>query len=747
MSEKKFNIWKIIMALGMLLAFLSFFLTQKKELQVYTYAGEDVPYNYFDEEDAQPITHMVNLKRGSYHVMVDYETESEASCETFMTRSYGQTGGDVVLFVKENNQQDYEIMLYGNADNYYLMSASPDLAISKITFTETRKYYRVLSFIAFLVFFTGFAAVSLKKSGKWDALPGEKKQVLFFIVAIGILSSAPLFTNYLWTGSDDLRFHLMRIEGLSEGIRRGYLPVKMQPLWLNDHGYPVSVMYGDLLLYIPAAIRLIGFPLQTAYKCYVFLINILTAAGSYCVGKTISGSWKKGLVLSFLYTFSVYRIMNLYYRSALGEFTGMALLPFIFLGLWKLFHSQSKKETDRSLLLLLVSYTLLLESHLLSFMMAIVFSVFYCLLNWKAFCKNFLPLVKTAVVTIILNLGFLVPMLDTMAKESMTTIDNDRFNMQEWGLHIPQIFQMFSISTENSGYYTAGQGILDERLMGVGIAFGAVLVLYIWQLVTGYRQVEENLGKEGLGQSKKLFFLTMLCVFMTTYLFPWKWIEGIPGIGSFLAPYQFAWRFTQMALVFGLMLGAYTFKNLDTVVKEGTKTAVLTTICILALITGSFSMEARMQGTTPMYVTGAGGLDTRLAVANGEYLPENTYAVMINRDRPEPEEGCIVTGFAKEKGVMTIWCENPLDRDAYVKVPVIAYRGYHAVSPEYGMEFYISKDYQNVAMVIVPAGYNGTIKVYFKEPKLWRLTEMISIITAILLVIFLWKKKNKKGGL
>lgn len=171
-----------------------------------------------------------------------------------------------------------------------------------------------------------------------------------------------------------------------------------------------------------------------------------------------------------------------------------------------------------------------------------------------------------------------------------------------------------------------------------------------------------------------------------------KWIEAIPGIGSFLAPYQFAWRFTQMALVFGLMLGAYTFKNLDTVVKEGTKTAVLTTICILALITGSFSMEARMQGTTPMYVTGAGGLDTRLAVANGEYLPENTYAVMINRDRPEPAEGCIVTGFAKEKGVMTI-------------------------------------------------------KVYFKEPKLWRLTEMISIITAILLVIFLWKKKNKKGGL
>ena len=75
-----------------------------------------------------------------------------------------------------------------------------------------------------------------------------RKKVLWlvFIVALVCLPLAAPGIEGRW--GQDLGFHLMRIEGIAEGLENGVFPVKMQGLWMEGYGYPVSVYYGDFLL-------------------------------------------------------------------------------------------------------------------------------------------------------------------------------------------------------------------------------------------------------------------------------------------------------------------------------------------------------------------------------------------------------------------------------------------------------------------------------------------------------------------
>lgn len=564
--------------------------------------------------------------------------------------------------------------------------------------------------------------------GEYDS--GEKG-VVFGVLLIAVLSSMPLFTNYLLSSSDDMSFHLMRIEGLAQGLREEIFPVRMQQLWLNGHGYPVSIMYGDFLLYVPALLRLVGFPLQTVFKIYVFMINLATACIAYRCGKRVSGDYKIGLVVSMLYTFSVYRLINLYYRSALGEYTGMAFLPLVFLGLWQLFESSSKEERRHSLMILLASYTLILESHLLSFLMAVVFSGLYCLLNWKAFVKNIVSLVQTGVVTVFLNSWFLVPLIDYLRNQPMNPIDSDRFHMQEWGLLIPQLFQMNSTSTENIGYFPAGDGILQERLMGVGMPFALIILLFLRGVFVHGIAYRSACSKKGWKSQVRMFVLMMLSVWMTCCFFPWLKIEGTPRIGSLLAPYQFAWRFTQMALTFGLFFGAYVLKSSSSFLGKNRCEIVLMLLCAVAVITGLGCVEARLAGSVPLRITSAGGMDTRSAIANGEYLPGETYSQLINADGPEAEEGCEIINYERFGNTMRVSYSNPMEKEAYIKVPFLSYRGYRVIDEQTKYGYNVTLDYQNVIMVIVPPNYAGTFLVYSEVPRSWHYAEAVTLLTLI----------------
>ena len=138
------------------------------------------------------------------------------------------------------------------------------LWIDRIQIIQTRDMERMECFVVFLLIAGAEVLWQIKsRNTKLVRRVRESANVWGALLAGACVASFPCFGYYLPDGFD-LNFHLMRIEEIAGELKNLQFPVRMQTGWLGGYGYPVSIFYGDTLLYIPAVLRLIGFPLQTA---------------------------------------------------------------------------------------------------------------------------------------------------------------------------------------------------------------------------------------------------------------------------------------------------------------------------------------------------------------------------------------------------------------------------------------------------------------------------------------------------
>ena len=137
----------------------------------------------------------------------------------------------------------------------------------------------------------------------------------------------PLFIQ-AFAQADDVCYHLLRIEGLKDGMLDGQFPVVIFPEALAGNGY-LNSMYPYLFLYIPAFLRLLGVSLALSYKTLIFLANIATVAVIYKVLKSMTPSRYACILGTALYILLPYRFTNIYARGALGETLALTFLPLI----------------------------------------------------------------------------------------------------------------------------------------------------------------------------------------------------------------------------------------------------------------------------------------------------------------------------------------------------------------------------------------------------------------------------------
>lgn len=696
----------------------------------------------------------IELDRGSYFVTVDYDMETEAVRITpLMETNYGDDDAESILLLKDNDTKTFELLLPANAKVFYFqmpeLENPNDFTLTSVKIEETNQADRVSFFCLLCIFLLIDVLFFLwDKKQLFEKQTKEQKGVAVCIGLITIFACVPLFVNYLTSGHD-LTFHLMRIEGLAEGLKQGQFPVKMQPLWLNDYGYPVSIMYGDLFLYFPALLRIIGFSLQSAYKIYLASIQLITAVNAYICLKEVAGDRKLGVVGCFLYMFATNRMTNIYYRSAVGEYTALAFLPLVFLGLWYLFGKEDTKETEKRkvFFLLVTGYTCILQTHLLTFNIVIIFSLLYCLLSFKKFRKNFVFLVKTAIITIVLNLCFLVPMADYMLSHNMKVKFASRFeNMQQHGLFVSQLFQMFRFPVSLSGNVMNGVG--GDMAIGIGLTYMLVIALFCFELLTFFvrRKKGEAAEKISVKESVKIFILLCLTLLMSCYFFPWSAIGDIPVIGSFLTPYQFAWRFIGIATFLGVVLCMYALNYLQKLTDRTIKVGAIVVLCTLTLIGSQYLMDNKLSMDDKFKVTSSASIDTRGAVANGEYLFVESSILSIPGANPVPENetDIEIVSYEKKNSKITMECKNSSSEERKIQIPFLDYKGYVAENADTGDTLSMTCDEQHVLSVILPGNFSGKIEVSFRQPWYWRVAEAVSLLMLLILLFVcrkdIWKK-------
>lgn len=577
----------------------------------------------------------------------------------------------------------------------------------------------------------------------------SRRRVFFVLLGITVVSSIPLFTNYIMDGHD-ISFHLFRIEGIRDGLAEGQFPVRIHPNTLYGYGYANPQFYPELLLYFPALLRLCGFSIIAAYKTFLFCLNGLTAFLSYHSFRKIFDSRKLGLLGSGLYTLSLYRLVNVYTRAAVGEASAMAFLPLVAWGLYQILTADTDQPGFRwAFLPLAVGMTGLVATHLLSCEMVLPLLVIVCLVCIKRTLnlRRLASIGMAALVTVLLGLSFLVPMLDYMNYDTYQVFQYSVTDRAHEALNVAQLFPLLPNAVGESN--PLSQGIAGEMPLGIGFVFLLVAVGYpvLRKRAKGAEALEETPPTAGL--ERLCWILGLALLWMTTNLFPWSFLYKLGGLPAQLASMlQFPWRLLAPATLALCICACGCFRLLPLAWPEGkgVRTAILCTVCVVGLFTAVTYCDRFLQESEALKADLFSDLDQTRSVGDAEYLPYGASGMeaYLVSEPANPTAGLTVEEFIKSGAHIAVTVDNAGSQPASVELPLICYLGY-AAKDAAGQTFPLDKGTDTRLRLTVPAGYSGTVSVGFVERPLWRVAEAVTLLTAVALVtLYMFDRKRKE---
>ena len=562
----------------------------------------------------------------------------------------------------------------------------------------------------------------------WLFSPGFRKDPfpLAAVLGITLACSLPLFMNKMVKGYD-CGFHLSRIESLTDGLRRGVFPLRVSTIDLFGWGYMPSIYYGDILLYVPAVLRIIGFSITAAYKGYIFFINLATAAVSYFCFTRTSRNRKAGALMALIYCSGTYRIFDIYVRMAVGEYSAMVFLPMIAAG----FYDLAKKELpDKNAcigdaILMGAGYAGLVCNHLLTTEIALAASViaFVVLLPRMLRPRVLLTFAGGALLAILLAGYYDIPLLDCMKNDVVYIFAGlkDRHSIQRLGAYAAQLFSFFF-------------DVYDERQpLTAGLVSMAALVWAGWLLAS----------RKGNRKILILSVLSLLYLWISSDLCPWNWIEHSPL--KVMTAIQYPWRWIAAArLPLTLLCGELLLSGkLPKWAPAGALAACLVSLCIF---TGQFTTKNIF-----MNLNDTAEIANWNQIGDGEYLPctrdehkeicvDNYYLTdEITAENLDSFE--LLSRDRNNKFVLNV---SGSPQDGSLCLPVLRYRGY-VVRDAQGKAM-VTDDGPNCCIrIAIPAGYSGTVTLTYEEPLLWRIGDVLTILSLLGCLIEAIRLQRKKA--
>lgn len=662
------------------------------------------------------------LNKGTYNITVRYETDTETNYSTVTAGTVSPYGlyADKTPLVSRKNEVTYTVYLLEDVTDFKVRNYYQEgyLIIKDISINETRAYLRMKVFSLLVLFILIDGLWLAYKKNCFSRISQKQYAVVFLVTALAVFTSMQIWDGYL-TDTQDLAFHLLRIEGLKDGLRSGQFPVKMQPNWLDGYGYPVSVYYGDLFLYIPAVLRLVGFPVQFAYSVFIFLMNLATAGIAYWCCVNITQDRLASLVSTALYILVPYRLTDLYERNAFGETLALTFLPLIVYGMYQIFTQDCHAQHfQKRWIPLVIGFTGIIESHVLTCIMCAFFIIIDCIIHWKKVFERerFIVLAKTVIYTSLLNAGFIFPCITSMEGIDITNPYRADIRIQDRGALLTDMFSAY-----NPG---------NTMILSVGAAVGFSLLLYL-TIYIAYRT--DSKVKLFLKEGLHIFVFAILALYMSTAYFPWNRISELLGRNSMIVSnIQFQWRFLGLASVFTMVVCCFALTAMRNVQNGQYYQLALLSVSIIVFITGSYVINTRISNYphfTVYDIDKYGRTDHNV----GEYLLDGTDFRALEPDKVSVGEGVQIGEYNKKYTDITLTCSNQSDSESYVEVPLLYYKQYRAKDGNGNRVDLVCGD-NNVLRVVIPQGFQGSISIHYTQPVFWRICEVISLLMLLAMI-------------
>lgn len=674
---------------------------------------------------------VVEVEKGDYTATICYESDYDQSCQPYVYKTNkGYVKSSPVILDKNANIVSFDFQITEDIDNFELTfwyNGDGDFTVSGISIDRNHNdLKRSIVYLAMILLFVNLIFYYRISSE-------EKKRYLLAMAGIMFVSSIPVF----YTGLDghDLVFHLTRIEGIARELSYGNFPARISSVWMAEHGYPVSIFYGDVLLYIPAVLRLFGFTIDQAYKGFVLIMNVLGVVIAQQCFERIFKKRNLAFLLTLVYMTASYRLVDVYIRTAVGEYCSLIFLPLIALAAYNIYSEGKNDTTKKNLInaaILAVGMSAILTAHTLSAEMAAFALLLVCIAYLK---KTFtFQAIKTYVIaiieTLILCAGYLVPFVDyylNVPVQITDTVNGEAARtIQEKGANIGDFFAFFS--DPFGDWYTA---LFNPGLvLMLALAAGAVF----WALKKASKEI------------KVMTVLAVVMLFMATNVFPWNALAHDFKVFDLLAQVQFPWRYVGIAIIFLTMLLGFILEQID--LTEYVKVSRSTVIGICAVI--SIGMTFLFTGYYADNLERNVYYDTAnmgtWGVMGEEYLRSGTHIENLDGKihidgGTEYAESLTRTGCE-----MDVTCKTGAE-EGVVIFPVINYKGYQ-VTDDAGNQYEITDSEEDLVSIMLPANFEGNLYLRFEEPGYWTISFGVSAaMAAVLLVICGYheiKKINRK---
>ncbi len=557
----------------------------------------------------------------------------------------------------------------------------------------------------------------------------NKTKIALILIAIVLFISYPLYNDYL-VYSHDIAFGLMKIDGLKSALESFQIPARIYPLVNNGYGYAVPMLYPELFIYIPAILRVLNVSIEFSYKILIFFINAAAVFSMYIAVKKISKSTAAGIIGSIIYATATYRLVDTYTRGAIGEALAMSFFPLVIWGLYELCAGDKKKWY-----IFVIGITCIIQSHILS----LITTAMVCIVIFVYFIKNiikekrYFKIILSGILIVLVNLWFIVPFLEAYSLDLNVKARPTSVNSYMFDLHnvIPaELFNVFDDISSNRTSKSNDIGMPGEMNLSLGLFCTIGIPLCIIYLFKN-RKENNNLNKF----IKILVFLGITFLLLSTSIIPWETLQEMyKPIRWLSATMQFAWRFlgpatVTIAMAMSIIIGKYV----DSKYKENTSIIEnykivfeigITAIAIFVIIASPYSKQEKYK------------IVNYNPVPYPEYYLLGTNISLLSEDKYVTSNRSIqITNHQKEGSKIVLDYINYINT-GYIEVPLLYYPGYVA-KDENGKKLEITCGDNNVVRIELNERKAGTITVDYEEKPIYRLADIVSLVSILGLLIYI----------
>lgn len=673
-----------------------------------------------------------------------------------------------------SNAQMYITRDVKDLDIYVVYCGFKEFYIQSVELIGDRTYVKTIWLAGmFLLILTELIILGFIK-GFWKS---EKGISVAIIVGITLLVSIPL-TFKMGLLFDDGDFLYGKINGIIDGLRDGQFPVRIHPNTLKGYGYAVSYFYPELFIYPIALMRGIGYSLRFCVYMLFFCTNLATATISFvCVKRVIrienknnkglidNSIWISG-VGAFLYVFNTYRIVDIYSSGAMGEAMAATFLPLVVTGLYVVI------AENGSISWLVLGLLGLVNSHMLTCEMVAELGIILCIVCFKKiFRKECLKKLLTACgITALLSAYFIVPFIYMSLTDTYKVYSK---NAYETSAEMLSLKDILSLSVSTVGKVNNGTFFNTRYSIGTSMLVLSI-VIFIWTSVKRKKSSFEKI----------CFLFGLISLWLTSALFPWKAIEDVGGIiRTVLCMVQFPCRYlviTATCFMFSITKGMEQLLNQNESLEEDANRptdssnisinavkAVTALGCTLLLVQALYYFSTLKQTACfdQLIYDGIAFYKYNM-VGMGEYEPvcfdnsELDYSIeelqllcdentIINPTGESGNLGLTIGPLSKSGTDSTILIINPTGEEQILYMPITYYKGYrveNVAKSEDGIEVIpelFETEYGTVGLKI-PVGYYNGAHITYHESIICRISEIISAVTFIVLLIYIYMRRKSR---